>query len=372
MQKAKICMLTSVHTPFDNRIFHKECKTLTKAGYKVTFLVPHDRDEAIDGVSIRRVPKPKGRMERMTRMVWQVYQAALAENAQAYHFHDPELITVGLLLKLHRKKVIYDVHEDVPLQVLNKYWIPQRLRRPVAKAIGIVEILGMNSFDGIVVANPPKARKCPARKTVLVQNFPVLDELAFSEKCPHAERPPLIVYVGGISGIRGARAMVKAMSLLPSACGARLALAGIFSPPELELEIQQMPGWERVEFLGWKSRIEVARLLTRSRIGLALLRPAPNYLEAYPTKLFEYMSAGIPVIASDFPLWRKIIEEAGCGFLVDPLDAEAIARAIGWLLEHPKEAEAMGKRGQEAVLARYNWDIEAQKLLEFYKGVIES
>ena len=224
-------------------------------------------------------------------------------------------------------------------------------------------------FDGIAAATPVIARRFTQKKTFNIQNFPMLWESIHSEARPYAERSPMVAYAGGIGAIRGAREMIAAMNLLPKSLGARLVLAGVFFPPELEAELRRMPEWERVEFVGWKSQSEVKDLLTESRAGLVLFHPAPNHTEAQPNKLFEYMAAGIPVIASDFPLWRQIVEEAGCGMLVDPLEPRAIAASIQWILEHPQQAEAMGRRGQDAVRARYNWNNEAQKLLELYEGL---
>lgn len=368
---AKVCHLTSVHPPFDTRIFYKECRTLAQAGYEVVLVVPHDKNDVVDGVRIRAVPKPKNRRERMTKTVWQVYKAAVAENADIYHFHDPELIPVGIMLKLKGKKVIYDVHEDVPKQILTKYWIPSFLRRTASASASLFEKIGSKFFDGIVAATPTIADKFPLDKTAAVQNFPMLNELVTPDATPYLNRPNNIVYVGGITALRGIREMVQAVELLPETLEARLCLAGAFSPAELYDEICAMPGWGRVEFLGWQSREQVAALLGRVRAGLVLFHPAPNHCDAQPNKLFEYMSAGVPVIASDFPLWRKIVEGAGCGLVADPLDPHAIASAIEWLLTHPDEAEAMGKRGQGAVRKLYNWDHEAKALINFYERLLK-
>lgn len=370
MGRKQVVHLTSAHPSVDVRIFHKECKTLAGAGYEVTFIVPHDRDEVVDHVRIRAVAEPKSRRERMTHTMWTIYRAALAENAQVYHFHDPELIPVGLLLKLRGKRVIYDAHEDLPRYVLSMYWMPAWLRSLVSKAAEVVEAVSAWGFDGLIAATPAIGKRFPPNKTMTAQNFPASGKLLIDGAQPYVERPHLIVYVGDITPIRGTREMIRAMALLPETLEANLVLAGRFNPPTLKDEVEQMSRWERVEFVGWQSREGVANLFAKARMGLVLYYPVPNHMEAQPNKLFEYMSAGIPVIASDFPLWREIIEAIGCGILIDPLDPKAIAEAIQWLLEHAEEAEAMGKRGQEAVRTRYNWDVEAQKLLKFYSEVI--
>ncbi len=363
----KVCILTSVHQTFDTRIFHKEAKVLAGAGYEVVLIVPHNQDEVVDGIQIRALLKPRGRRERMMRTIWQLYQVAIAENAKIYHFHDPELIPVGFLLKLRGKRVIYDAHEDVPRQILSKYWISRGLRGFVAKAAGLIEALAVRYLDGVVAATPVIAKRFPLGKRVLVQNFPLAGELVSPKRMPYAGRSPLFAYVGAVSEIRGINEMVQAVALIPDKLNARLILAGRFYPSQLESEIQSTHGWCRAEFLGWLSRVQLADLLGRVRAGLVVLHPTLNYLDSYPVKLFEYMSAGLPVVVSDFPLWRRIIEDAGCGILVDPLNPRLIAEAMRWLLEHPVEAEAMGRRGQQAIGERYKWDTEALKLLNFYK-----
>jgi glycosyltransferase involved in cell wall biosynthesis len=161
--------------------------------------------------------------------------------------------------------------------------------------------------------------------------------------------------------------MVAAIGLTSTGLRARLVLAGPPGDGALEETLRAMPGWTRVKAVGMLSRPEVMDLLGQARVGVVICRPTPAYLDAWPTKLFEYMLAGLPVVASDFPLWREIVHGAGCGVLVDPLDPIEIARALEHLLEHPEQAEAMGRRGREAVLARYNWTREEAKLLALYQ-----
>ncbi len=363
----KICILTTVHPSFDTRIFHKQAKSLVNAGYDVILIVQNEKSEVVDGVNIITLPRPRTRFVRMFGLTWRAFFMARRERADIYHFHDPELIPVGLLLKLQGKRLIYDVHEDLPKQILNKDWIPRPLRKLVAGAARLAEELAAWAFDGIVVATQAIAKRFLASKTVIVQNFPIPNELVVLNSIPYQSRSAKIIYVGGITAIRGIREMVQAISLLPESSNASLVLVGEFSPQALEVEMRSLSGWKRVKFIGWQDRPSLGRLLGEARAGLVVLHPRLNYLEAWPVKLFEYMSVGLPVIASDFPLWREIVEGERCGLVVNPLDPRAIAEAIQYLLSHPEEAEEMGKRGQQAVKERYNWDIEKEKLLSLYR-----
>jgi len=362
----RVCHLTSNHQPFDSRIFLKECRTLARAGYDVTLVVPHDRREVRDGVTIEPVPVPANRRERMLRTTWEVYRAARRVRADVYHLHDSELIPIGWLLKLRGHRVIFDAHEDRPRQVLSKPWIRPALRPAVAAVTRVVEGASAIVFDRIVAVTPSVAASFPAHKTHLVQNYPIDGELTVVDGLPYRDRPAEVIFVGGISEIRGIREMVQAMQHVPASYGAELVLVGRFDTPSLEAAVQGLPGWAHARAVGWRSRGEVAALLARARAGLVLYHPEPNHVSAQPNKLFEYMSAGVPVIASDFPLWRELVEGTGAGLLVDPLDPRAIGEAIGWLLAHPEAAAAMGERGRAAVAGDLNWAHEARALLAMY------
>jgi glycosyltransferase involved in cell wall biosynthesis len=352
----------------------KECRTLSKAGYIVTLLVPHEREEVRDKVQIRRIRKPRNRFERMLRTVWLIYRRALKEKAELYHFHDPELIPVGLLLKIFTtSKVVYDIHEDYPLAILSKYWIPPLFRKVLAYLFKVYEDFFIRFFDAIVPATPSISKRFELlnRKTITVQNFPIPNELIVQkQKNPWQKRIRAAAYVGGIDVLRGAKEMVQAIYLASQEVEAFLILAGNFTPETLRDEIKNMPGWQKVRYKGFISREEVAEMLGQVKLGLLLLHPEPNHITSQPNKLFEYLSAGLPVVASDFPLWREIIDEVKCGLLVDPFDVKAIAEAIIWLLDNPKEAELMGKRGQKAVYQKFNWNTEADKLIACYNELI--
>lgn len=358
----KVCILTSVHPPFDTRIFHKEAKSLAKAGYDVSLIAQHDKDEIVDVIRIVPVPKPKNRLERMTKTVWTVYRKALKINADIYHFHDPELMPIGLLLKRHGKRVIYDVHEDAPRQNLSKSYIPAAFRKPISLMIEALEAFSSRRFDGVVTATPFINRRFLelGANAVNVNNYPLASEL-YNAEDHWKNKEKAVCYVGGIVRIRGAFEMVEAIGRTKY----RLLLAGNI---ELDIEkgLKQMSGWHQIEALGFVDRDGVRATIGRSMAGLVVLHPTINYIDALPVKMFEYMSAGIPVVASNFPLWKEIIEGAECGICVDPLNSEEIAKAIQFIVEHPVEAEQMGKNGRMAVEERYNWGIEEKKLLGFY------
>lgn len=367
----RVAHLSSKHRWDDIRIFRKEAVTLAGHDYEVTYVVPAERSSTVGGVRIEAVPPPRSRRARMLGTVWQVYRAALRLDAQVYHFHDPELIPVGLLLKLRGKRVLYDVHEDLPRQILSKPWIHPLLRHPVAWGAEVAEWLAARLFDAVVAATPTIAARFPPKRTALVQNFPILDELVSEAATPYRERPPLFAYVGGISAIRGAREMVEAMALLEPERGAKLVMAGSFEPPGLRLALERLPGWASAEFRSWQTRQQVAELLAEARAGLVLFHPEPNHVRAQPNKLFEYLSAGLPVIASDFPLWRELIAGEACGLLADPRDPAAIAAAMKRLLDEPEAAAAMGERGQRAVRQSYSWASQAETLLALYERLFD-
>lgn len=370
MASQKVVHMTSVHSALDGRIFHKECRSLARAGFDVTIVGPHSKDTVADLVHIKSVVKDGSRFRRMTRTVWRVYQEARRLAADVYHFHDPELIPVALLLRVRGKKVIYDIHEDVPKDIMSKFYLPAWTRPIIAWGAVQIERAACSRFSAVVTVTPTIADRFRSinDRTEVLYNYPYAREIVFAQRVsPWSSRRQAVAYTGGINAQRAIREMVTAMSLLPPSLNASLELAGNETPEEIDpQEIYAHSGWARVRHHGLLDQPSTFRLLHQVRAGLVVYHPEPNHLESLPQKIFEYMGAGLPVIASDFPLWRKLLGKIGCAILVDPLDPQAIARAIEHLLSHPAEAEEMGLRGQLAVLEQFNWDSEAEKLVDLY------
>ncbi len=368
--KGRVVQFSTVHPPYDIRVFHRECRTLAEAGYDTAYVVPHEKDELLHGVRICAVPKFKGRLDRALGSTWRVFRRAMKENGRVYHFHDPELIPAALLMKLCGKRVVYDAHEDTPRSVYNKTYIPKLFRYPAAWLCEFLEVLGMIAFDNLIAATPAIARRFPKRKAIVVQNFPIMEEVMHDHPTPIPDRPPNVIYVGEISRQRGICELVRAMSLVPAELNARLILAGKFIPATLESEVRALPGWDRVDFLGWRSRTEILEKLGQSRAGIVLFHPAPNHTESQPAKLFEYMAAALPLIASNFEHWKTIIADQGCGLHADPCDAQSVADAIEKMLRDPAEGERMGRRGQKAVREKFNWSVESATMLKMYERLM--
>jgi glycosyltransferase involved in cell wall biosynthesis len=363
--------LTSAHRPNDMRIW-KECKCLADAGYRVTWIVPAEQDKFIDGVLLKAVPKRDGRPSRMTKTVWNIYREALRQNARVYHFHDPELIPAAILLRL-KKKVVFDVHENVASQIMGKDWIPAALRRLVSRGYDWVEKQLMNSWSAIVTANEDISARfhqstCPV---VAIHNYSELDDFP-SDGDSEMSRyySGLLVDCGGIHPRTSFQCVVDALGRLPAELNTRLVVAGPCYSSEYMASIKQKEGWERAQYRGMLPRHEAIAIMRTAAAALVLYSRERNHLSVRSNRLFEAMAAGLPVIVSDFPEWKALIAEIGCGLTVDPTSPQDIVRAICYLTSHPLDAADMGKRGRHAAVERFNWTREKRRLVSLYEHLI--
>jgi len=364
----KIVQLTVCHDWHDVRIFHKMTASLMKSGLCVSLVAPA-KGNTSKNQRVHLICIPQLRFLRMIFGPFLAMVVVMKIRPYLIQYHDPELVPVSILFRLMGIRIIYDVHESLPSQIMAKSYIPCFFRSTIAQLSRILQFVGVRIACAVTVATPSIAEELGKRKNIrLVQNFPIKSELEKAKRKLIKERPNLLYYVGDIKRSRGAIEMIEAVKIVSERRIVKLLLAGRF-PEKCGLEEEIRRNYERtlVDLLGVQNRCEIRETLAEIKVGLVVHHPAPNHNEGWPIKLFEYMSAGVPVVASDFPLLRKIVVGSQSGLVVDPLNVEAIAEAILYLLENPEESEKMGLAGKMAVEQLYNWDKEFSRLKKLYQ-----
>ena len=359
----KVCHLTSVHPAIDTRILYKECSSLAKK-YEVYLIGKHHKKESINRVHIIPFPKFINRFVRILISPILMFFYAIKINADIYHIHDPELLITLFLLKLFsRAKLIYDIHEDVVSDIQSKTYINKTIKKTVASFYSIIEKLIVRRIDFNVTATPFIRDKYIRfnLNTTDINNYPLIDEL----KGKNNPKDSAICYIGNITEIRGLSNIIKSLEFVD----AELHLAGGYEPIDYRDVLSKKKGWQKVKEYGYINREKMREILLSSNAGLVLFKPELNHINAQPNKLFEYMSSSIPVIGSDFQLWREIVQRNNCGILVNPENPKEIAKAIKYILDNKEEAKKMGQNGRKAVEEKFNWEIEENKLLKVYQGL---
>jgi glycosyltransferase involved in cell wall biosynthesis len=361
---AKVMIFSSVHPYDDSRIFHKQAKSLAKEGYQVELHAVADFEEkVIDGVRIIGVKRVNKKWKRLTSG-FTLFRRALKSGADIFHFHDPELLPWGVLIAwITGCPVIYDSHEDLPKQIHTKPWIPQKIRGPLSRLVHKVEKSLAKRLAAVVTATESIRNQFSTAKNVtVIKNYP-LPMPKLEKKEDHVNR---ILYVGGISYLRGYKEMIQMMDYLPEQLQAELHLIGPLQHIAPEDQNKEQLERKRIYLHGRVSFAEVQEWLAKGKVGLVCLHPVENYRESLPIKMFEYMAAGLPLVATDFPLWREIVETSHCGFIVDALDPKDIADKVTKLLTDDHLREQMSADGRRAHEEIYNWHVEEKKLIALY------
>jgi glycosyltransferase involved in cell wall biosynthesis len=365
----KICHLTSVHQDGDIRIFHKECVSLSQQGFEVHFIVPNTESRLENGVHIHGfVGETLNRSVRIRKTVKEVLKVALAIEANLYHLHDPELLQIVSQLKKTGAKVVFDSHEDVPKQIMDKFWIPFFFRSILSKVYAKYEKRKAKSLDGIISVTPEICERFMQfhAQVCLVANYPLRHEF---EDCNfNRKKSNHFCYVGGLYASRGIKEVVLAMEHVD----ATLHLAGRFDDPLLQKELEGTQGWKKIIYHGQVDRTAIQNILEQCSVGIVTLHPTPSYLEAYPIKLFEYMAAGCAVLASDFPLYRSLLGKTECARFVDPQSRNEITEALQVFIDNSEQTSSMGVEARKGFEFQYNWENEAEKLLLFYRKILKS
>ena len=361
----KIAHITSVHPENDNRILYKEAVTLAHNGYDVTLIVSGGTNKNIDGV--KRISYPRvegGRLKRMLKTsFFDMLKVCKKVDADIYHFHDPELMFIGLYLKVMGKRVIYDIHENNPASILSKPYIKSKIvKKILSKTFDIFEKNVVKAFDAIVTARPDITARFKHEKLVTLRNFPILPNKNSVVKKNISKDKHSVIFVGNMTDIRGINQLLDAFELLENI---ELWLLGSIKEEALAQRVKK--GCKNVIYLGLVEPFEIFSYIEEADIGIITFLEAPNHIHTLATKPFEYMACGKPMVMSNFDYWKETFKESS--LYVDPSNPKDIANKIEELINNKALFNKMGKLNKELSENEYNWDKESKKLIEVYRSL---
>ncbi len=372
MPRLKIVHLSSVHPRYDNRILLKQCCSLSNAGHEVSLIVADGKGEEIfQGVKIYDVGESKNLLNRMLVKAFAVYTKANQLNPDVYQIHDPELLPYAFILSRRGKKVIYDVHEDYVTGIGQKKYLPEFLKGIVARGFNSIEKFFSKKCT-VILAEKYYQERFPAGHLVL--NYPVLSTSGHegTDTYPIQVAGKELIYTGNVTEVRGAFTQSKIIKALPDV---KITFIG-YCPSELAEKMKEIAGphSENLEIIGKGEFIPFAEIkkkyVEKSWVaGLAIFPKTPHYEKKELTKFFEYMANGLPIICTNFPVWKKLIEGNDCGIAVDPNDIGEIKEAINRLYEDKSLRERMIKNGKRLSQSKFNWEVEKKHLLEIYSNL---
>lgn len=363
----KICHITSAHKRYDLRIHTKECATLAENGYETHCVVSDSEGDCVgeDGVYVHSTGyKAKNRLARIFRSSRKAYKLALSLDAAIYHMHDPELLLYALKLKKHGKKVIFDSHEDVINTIEEKTWIWAPIRKMIKALFSGFQKRVCEKIDAIVAVTPVLVEyfKTINSNTFLVTNYPILENVEISDS-----REKRVCFAGGVEEQWCHDVIVKAVNELPDA---EYVYAGRVTDSYREMLDRLTEG--NSKYLGFLRRAEVYDLFRHSVAGVALNNALQVQKEGGSlgnTKIFEYMMCGLPVICTDYPNWKGVVEAGNCGICIPNDNVDALKKAIQYLIDNPDQVVEFGRNGQKLIREKYNWDVAKIQLIELYSSL---
>jgi glycosyltransferase involved in cell wall biosynthesis len=367
--RAKVCHVTTGHSLLDDRIFHKEALSLSRKGYRVSVLGPSSEPgKEVKGIRLEPVTpsrfrwRPLAKLFLLSKIRWKLMHL----RCRIYHCHEMDAVLAALPSMLLGSRIVYDVHEHFPENYAG------RLSPPWLFLLGVLDRLAARMANMVITVDETLARKYRfARRVLVVHNYPKLESYPAPDQTGDRS---LAVYVGGLSEERGIWEMVDGLNIARREWSdLRLLLVGRFIPESLksrvESRIEELDLSDAVQVISWTPFEEIPGMLAKAGIGISFLRDIPRYRLAIPIKVFEYMAAGLPVIASSFQNVSQLLLLEKCGITAHAGSAEALAEALVSIARNPEGAMGMGKKGRTAIEKRYNWESESTTLCRSYEQI---
>lgn len=372
MNKIKVIHIGYYHGTDDTRIIHKECKSLYETGEYDIYYVTSDRNAKVgkfnnDGIEEEVLPLINKRFVRIFAYIRSLKRKIKEYNPQICHIHEFALYPIIPFLKRRGIKIVLDFHEN-DLDV-NKRKFREKygllLSNIFCRAMKKYELKCVQGADLIIVVDYTLKYRIESYgyEAHLIPNYPIITSNNEHQLSNLDENT--LCFAGGYSQLWSTENIMRVMEKNPNFA---FRLAGI-GDDEYIKKLKKYPSWERTIFYG-KVPFEtvINEIYPQSSIGMALLQYDDSWKNGPlgNTKIFEFMLAGIPVVATDFALWKDIIEKNDCGICVNCNDIDAISDAINKILSDRTRAREMGRNGHKTVLEKYNWNILGRKLAELY------
>lgn len=364
----KIVHISTVHSRHDPRIFYKQCRSLATHGYDVHFLTSDGLDARVDGVMSHKLNfSPNNRLDRFLQAPRKAFHQAKELQPDLIHIHDPELLPNGIMAARKGIPVIYDVHEDNTTAIGQREYIPSFLSSLISIGIDKMERVNHPNLHK-VIAEKYYSERFPYALEVL--NYPLKNEIqGDSATTPE----PSLLYTGNSRLDRGALFHADLVNHQPEidvtfvgriADDARLEMMKIAGSNKDRLIIEGTD-----QFLPYRKIIESYRR-KKWLAGLAIFSYNAHYQKKQLTKIFEYMAAGIPVIYTDFPEWKKLFDPLNIGIAVNPNNLKEASEAIQRLKSDADFWEACSENGRRQVQEKFNWESQEERLLGMYKSIV--
>lgn len=372
MNKEKVCIFAPVHSYDDIRIFKKEAVSLANDGYKIVLIAKSENDKVINRVKIIPAPKYKTRLQRF--LLQPIYlKEILKQKPTIVHLHNPDTLLIGFILKLLNKKVVYDTHEDFSERILVREWIPPGLRNIISKVITNLEKKASQKFDRVIVTQQEILSRMDKR-AVVINNAPLIKEEIVtdaeerSKSITYEKKPDYrLIYIGGISKIRGIKELIKSLELVNKKINVRLTLIGYESDDVLD-EVRGYDSWKYVDYFGFLKQEDAFAHLVKADIGMATILDRGDHSKTSANKIYEYLLFNKYIICTNFKKWQDELSHLNNCSFVNPENIEELANEIVNVCTNKFGKEDF-LNGKQYILEKCNWNIEEKKLLEIYHNL---
>ena len=371
-----ICHVSTVHPNSDPRIYYKQVLTLASAGYEVYYITPKEAEiETPPNVHCLYLPRPTGLFSRLKNLLIS-FKLVLRSRAPIFHFHDPELLLSGVILKIFwRKKVIFDIHELTFDAILYKEYLHPLIRKPISIFYKFLEMGCIKIFDHIILAEACYSDYYNTNKKTIIQNY--IPAKFVLERPPESipRKTVELVYIGSVTNLRGINEMIELANLLQGKIDFRIQIIGEFESSELrekiETQLSDLDLSARVILHGKKLFTKGHEIVEQCQVGLLFMHPIENNLTSLPTKIYEYMSKGLAIIMSDFPNYTEFNSEYGSGLNVDIFNLENSVDNIIKFLTDEAGLNSIGKANIINVRDNFIWESQEKELLDVYRKMLD-